>query len=120
MLRLRPGTSVAARLLSGRAFATSALLRHATNTSADALDGVTIVSTREDAERVASVIAKLPSSTYHAWDTEVINIDLSNQSPVGHGTVICASFYSGPNIDYGNGPRVWIDNYGDSKVSSAR
>jgi hypothetical protein len=45
----------------------------------------------------------------HAWDTEVVGLDLDAQSPVGHGRVICASFYSGPEVDYGAGPRVWID-----------
>lgn len=26
--------------------------------------------------------------------------------------VICASIYVGPDIDFGNGPRIWIDNLG--------
>ena len=49
----------------------------------------------------------------HAWDTEVVGLDLEVQSPVGHGTAICASFYSGPNIDYGTGATVWIDSLTD-------
>lgn len=35
-----------------------------------------------------------------------IDIDLGTESPVGHGKVICASIYSGPDVDFGNGPRV--------------
>ena len=73
------------------------------------LEGVTVVSTLAEASRVAALVAAAPRSTYHAWDTEVVGIDLSAQSPVTHGTVICASFYSGPGVDYGSGPRVWID-----------
>jgi hypothetical protein len=49
----------------------------------------------------------------HAWDTEVVGIDLDSQSPVGHGRVICASFFSGPGVDYGSGPRVWVDADGE-------
>jgi hypothetical protein len=29
---------------------------------------------------------------------------------VGNGRVICASVYSGPDVDFGNGPYLWIDN----------
>jgi hypothetical protein len=83
------------------------------------LDGVTIVSTREDAQRVAAIMAALPPTTYHAWDTEVADIDVANQSPVGNGRVICASVYSGPHVDYGTGPRLWIDNLDAAEVRHA-
>lgn len=72
--------------------------------------GVTVVDSVEAAQRVVSTIQKLPLSTYHAWDTEVVDIDLDTQSPVGNGKVICASFFSGPNVDYGQGPRVWVNS----------
>jgi hypothetical protein len=83
-------------------------------------------------------------SRFHACDTEVIDIDLSEQyvrrasvlfalplcagltavrsgclpsacvrvrrSPVGNGRIICASIFAGPDLDFGNGPRIWIDN----------
>lgn len=81
------------------------------------LAGVHMVTTVEEARRVVSIINKLPPSTYHAWDTEVADINVQEQSPVGNGRVICASFYSGPGINYGNGERVWIENTGDSDVS---
>ena len=72
--------------------------------------------TKADAQRVVSIIRSLPPSTYHAWDTEVAGIDLTCESPVGHGRVICASMYSGPHVDYGSGPRLWIDNLDDAEV----
>jgi len=28
---------------------------------------------------------------------------------VGHGKVICFSIYCGPEFDFGNGPKVWVD-----------
>ena len=83
--------------------------------------GVTVVQDKETAEKV---LAKLMTLTkhYHACDTEtigtylisrnyvisdeLIDIDLGVESPVGHGKIICASIYCGPDIDFGNGPRV--------------
>ena len=35
-------------------------------------------------------------------------------SPVGHGKIICAQCFAGPDIDFGNGPRLFIDNYADA------
>jgi hypothetical protein len=98
---------------------------------ADAIPGTTLVRTVADARRVAETVRKLgglatvptpgkaassppgPPPVVHAWDTEVVDINLDVQSPVGHGRIICASFYSGPDVDYGNGPRVWVDNLAD-------
>lgn len=50
----------------------------------------------------------------HAWDTETIEIDAKEQSPVGNGKIICASVFIGPDIDFGSGPRLFIDNYADA------
>ena len=50
-----------------------------------------------------------------AWDTETINIEVKEESPVGKGTIICASVFAGPDIDFGSGPRLFIDNYADAK-----
>ena len=36
---------------------------------------------------------------YHAVDTEVSHIDVSEQCPVGHGRVTCFSVYCGPDVD---------------------
>ena len=55
------------------------------------------------------------SQCYHAWDTETIGIDPTEDSPVGKGQVICLSAFCGPRVDFGNGPRLWIDNFGDAQ-----
>lgn len=51
----------------------------------------------------------------HAWDTETINIDAKEESPVGKGEIVCASCFIGPDVNFGNGPRLFIDNYGEAK-----
>ena len=51
----------------------------------------------------------------HAWDTETIGINAKEQTPVGNGQVICATAFLGPEIDFGNGPRLFIDNYAEAK-----
>lgn len=51
----------------------------------------------------------------HAWDTETIDIDPKLETPVGNGKIICASAFAGPDIDFGNGPWLFIDNYADAK-----
>lgn len=78
------------------------------------IKGVTIVNDEESAKRVLEKLMTL-KDRYHACDTECIGIDIKNQSPVGYGTVICASIYCGPDVDFGNGSRIWIDNLGDSE-----
>jgi len=50
-----------------------------------------------------------------AWDTETIDIEVKEQTPVGNGKVICASAFAGPDVDFGTGPRLFIDNYADAK-----
>jgi len=49
------------------------------------------------------------SFSYFACDTEVIGVDVKNESPVGKGQVICFSVYCGEDVDFGNGPRLWVD-----------
>lgn len=78
------------------------------------IEGTTIVRTREDAKKAVKILMKLKDRV-HAWDTETINIDPKEESPVGNGTVICASVFAGPDIDFGNGPRLFIDNYADAE-----
>jgi hypothetical protein len=74
------------------------------------MEGVTLVRTREEAERVLKILQDCDESVLHACDTEVMAIDLKEVGPVGNGYVTCLSIYSGPDIDYGNGPSLWIDN----------
>ena len=75
--------------------------------------GTTIVRTVEDARRVIKILESL-DDRIHAWDTETIGIDPKKVSPVGHGRVLCAQCFVGPDINFGNGPRLFIDNYADS------
>ena len=67
--------------------------------------------TAKKALRVLKLLEDEPGRI-HACDTEVGDINLARESPVGNGTVTCASVYSGPDVDFGTGPRLWIDNLG--------
>ena len=73
----------------------------------DYLEDVTIVKNIKDAKRVVAQLQQL-TNVYHACDTETTEIDLENQSPVGNGSVICASIFCGPEYDFGTGSRIWI------------
>lgn len=75
------------------------------------IPGVTIVKNTKDAERVLKVLKSLPDRV-HAWDTETIDIEVKEVSPVGNGHVIAAQAFCGPDVDFGNGPRLFIDNFG--------
>ena len=77
------------------------------------IEGTTIVRTRADARRVVKILKSFPDRI-HAWDTETIEIDAKEQSPVGNGKIICAQVFVGPDIDFGSGPRLFIDNYADA------
>jgi len=74
------------------------------------LEGVTIVRTVEKAKQVVRVLEAHPEA-FHACDTEVAEIDLSSQGPVGNGEVICFSIFSGPDVDFGEGPNtaLWVE-----------
>ena len=37
---------------------------------------------------------------YHAVDTEVSHIEVADQTPVGHGNVICFSVFCGPDVNF--------------------
>lgn len=50
-----------------------------------------------------------------AWDTETIGVEVKVESVVGKGSVICASAFIGPDVDFGNGPRLVIDNFADAE-----
>jgi len=66
---------------------------------------VTIVRDKEHAKDVVNIL-KNNKNRFHAWDTETINIDLKDQSPVLFGKIICMSCFIGPDIDFGNGPSI--------------
>lgn len=90
---------------------------------------MTVANDRESAERVLKVLYQY-KDYYHGCDTETVGLDVKNESPVGmraiwlikskvlllvlmqlgKGRIICASIYAGPGVDFGNGPRLYIDN----------
>ena len=78
-------------------------------TPADISD-VTIVNSLATAQHALSVLnsAQL-ADRFHAIDTEVADIDPKQQSPVGHGRVTAITVYAGEDVDFGNGPRLFID-----------
>jgi len=84
-------------------------------TEAEEQHPVTLVQDKQSAERVLDIIRKLGVNHLHACDTEVANIDIKSVGPVGNGQVTCLSLYSGPNVDFGNGPYVWVDNLDSSE-----
>jgi hypothetical protein len=71
---------------------------------------VNLIQDKASAQRVIDKIRELGPAHFHACDTEVADIDVKAVGPVGNGKVTCLSLYSGPDVDYGNGPYVWIDN----------
>ena len=48
------------------------------------------------------------TNTIAAWDTETMDLDIKQEAPIGKGKIICASFFAGPNYNFGRGPRVFI------------
>ena len=54
----------------------------------------------------------MKSNALVAWDTETMDLDIKQEAPVGNGKIICASFFAGPEFNFGRGPRVFIDNFG--------
>lgn len=47
----------------------------------------------------------------HAWDTETTDIGVKTESKIGNGKIVCASVFCGPEVNFGNGPRLMIDNF---------
>lgn len=75
---------------------------------------VTVVTTREHARAVAEKMRAYYPSAVWACDTEVADIDLKTQGPVGNGKVTCVSVYGGTEVDFGDGPggTLWVENIG--------
>ncbi|KAJ7554012.1 hypothetical protein O6H91_06G122400 [Diphasiastrum complanatum] len=67
----------------------------------------------DDIATATSVVKRLMGEyrdLVHACDTEVADIDVKEESPVGHGYMTCFSIYCGPNADFGDGKsRLWVD-----------
>ena len=74
------------------------------------ISDVTIVNSLPTAQRALTVLLSPQlASRFHAIDTEVADIDPKQQSPVGHGRVTAITVYAGDDVDFGNGPRLFID-----------
>nr|PNR49997.1 hypothetical protein PHYPA_011894 [Physcomitrium patens] len=73
-------------------------------------DLVMVVDSVEKASMVVEHLMSKYKDVVHACDTEVTEIDVKNESPVGHGRITCFSIYCGPTADFGDGKnRLWID-----------
>jgi len=74
----------------------------------EATQGVTVVKTAEEAERVLGILLGL-RDRYHAVDTETRGWE-PGLPTYGHGEIICFSVYCGDDVDFGGGPRLFVDN----------
>ena len=96
--------------------------------SDDFLKRVRIVNTIQDAEYILQILNSLADKDIiWACDTEVADIDLKTQGPVGNGHVVCVSIYGGPTVDFGAadgdcdgegdgvGKALWIENLDESE-----
>lgn len=72
-------------------------------------EGVTIVNNHKEAYRVLSQLLQIPPENPVAWDTETTGVNPAKESPVHNGRVICATAYAGDHVDFGSGPRLFID-----------
>ncbi|MCO5595495.1 hypothetical protein L7F22_049539 [Adiantum nelumboides] len=74
------------------------------------VDDVMIVDNIATARTVIAKLRGQYKDAVHACDTEVADIDVKKESPVGHGRVICFSIYCGPKADFGDQKScIWVD-----------
>ncbi|CAO2189586.1 unnamed protein product [Urochloa humidicola] len=81
---------------------------------ADIYDKILVVDNIESARSIVQLLTTKYKSFVHACDTEVANIDVKQETPVGHGQVTCFSIYSANSnaqaADFGNGKTcIWVD-----------
>ncbi|XP_038973141.1 DNA polymerase I A, chloroplastic-like [Phoenix dactylifera] len=73
-------------------------------------DKVVVVDNISTAKKVVQMLMTKYRNFIHACDTEVSKIDVKQETPVGHGEIICFSIYSGPEADFGYGKScIWVD-----------
>lgn len=75
--------------------------------------GVTIVRTPEEARRAVAILRRFPERV-HAWDTETVDLSVKAESPVLNGKVVCLQAFLGMDAPFWDGPRLFVDNFGDS------
>lgn len=82
---------------------------------------VHVVETVAEAQRIMSMLMtqEMEERTF-ACDTEVMDIDVTRESPCCHGKVTCFSLYCGPDVHFGNTPHadgqpkktmLWVDTW---------
>lgn len=90
---------------------------------------VHVVNTLEGARKVMAMLMSpaLAGRTF-GCDTEVMDIDVTSQSPCCHGKVICFSVYCGPDVDFSGAASqdgaparsmLWVDTWLDGDESRA-
>jgi DNA polymerase I len=74
------------------------------------IPGTTIIRSKDQALYAINQLKKHPDRVV-GWDTETIDIDPKIESPVNKGKIICATAFCGPDVNFGSGSRLFIDNY---------
>lgn len=64
------------------------------------MPGITIVRSKEDALAAVRVL-KQYGNHICAWDTETTGVDPKVESPVGKGSLLCATAFCGPEVNFG-------------------
>lgn len=94
---------------------------------------VLVVDTPQKARQAAARLHALHAANpgiFFACDTEVSHIDISKESPCGHGRVICFSVYCGENVHFGDTVdgqpadgilqnQLWVDTMADDNKDQA-
>ena len=115
LLRRSISSSISAQTSpSSRHVSCASAPSHSSSKTSIDVPETTVVADAESALAALDVLSSLDhSSRFYAVDTEVADIDLANHGPVGNGTVTCFSLYAGDDVDFGSGPRLWVDTLVD-------
>ncbi|XXG73154.1 hypothetical protein AAC387_Pa07g2120 [Persea americana] len=70
---------------------------------------VLVIDNISMAKRVVGKLTTQYRHLIHACDTEVSKIDVKQETPVGHGEIICFSIYSGSEADFDGKSCIWVD-----------
>lgn len=73
-------------------------------------EGTCMVATVAEAEQAMNVLRVHRERAVFAVSVEAADVD-------GHVWPLCFSIYGGPDIDFGDGPRLWVDLHSDGKPS---
>ena len=82
---------------------------------------VLVVESLPEARRVAEFLLSVARRGQHVWacDTEVAEIDITKESPCGHGKVICFTVYGGEDVDFAAAAAVGSSSSSSSSSSAA-